>query len=83
MRFVYQLEQAEGLRVEPSAAAGLAGPAMLLGTAEGRSYLRDWQLEDHLAQSTHLVWTTGGLFVPPAPASTSSPPPTSKAALTR
>ncbi|MBS7780089.1 D-serine ammonia-lyase [Acidovorax sp. CCYZU-2555] len=66
MRFVYQLEQAEGLRVEPSAAAGLAGPAMLLGTAEGRSYLRDWQLEDHLAQSTHLVWTTGGLFVPPA-----------------
>lgn len=66
MRFVYQLEQAEGLRVEPSATAGLAGPSMLLGTPEGRRYLQDWRLEDHLAQSTHLVWTTGGLFVPPA-----------------
>lgn len=66
MRFVYQLEQAEGLRVEPSATAGLAGPSMLRGTPDGRRYLQDWRLEDHLAQSTHLVWTTGGLFVPPA-----------------
>jgi D-serine dehydratase len=66
MRFVYQLEQAEGLRVEPSATAGMAGPSMLLGTPEGQRYLQDAGLQAHLAQSTHVVWTTGGLFVPPA-----------------
>ncbi|MFT4190325.1 MAG: D-serine ammonia-lyase [Comamonas sp.] len=66
LRWVYQLEQAEGLRVEPSATAGLAGPAQLIGSPEGRHYLRTHGLEAHLAQTTHLVWTTGGLFVPPA-----------------
>lgn len=66
MRFVYQLEQAEGLRVEPSATAGMAGPSMLLGTPEGQRYLQESGLQAHLAQSTHVVWTTGGLFVPPA-----------------
>lgn len=66
MRFVYQLEQAGGLRVEPSATAGMAGPSMLLGTPEGQRYLQDAGLQAHLAQSTHVVWTTGGLFVPPA-----------------
>ena len=66
MRFVYQLEQAEGLRVEPSATAGMAGPSMLLGTPEGQRYLQESGLQAHLAQSTHVVWATGGLFVPPA-----------------
>ncbi|QHI98605.1 D-serine ammonia-lyase [Xylophilus rhododendri] len=54
----------EGLRIEPSAAAGLAGPAMLLGSEAGRAYLRRHGLDTHMAAATHIAWTTGGLFVP-------------------
>ena len=56
---------ATGERIEPSAAAGLGGPAMLTGSAAGRAWLAAQGLQQHLAQATHLVWTTGGLFVPP------------------
>lgn len=44
----------EGLRIEPSAAAGFSGPAFLQGH----------QLVH--ANTTHVVWTTGGLLVPEA-----------------
>jgi D-serine dehydratase len=54
----------EGLRIEPSAAAGFSGPAMLTGTLAGRAWLRAQGLEAHLPRATHLAWTTGGLFVP-------------------
>ena len=54
----------EGLRIEPSAAAGFSGPAMLTGTLAGRAWLRAQGLEAHLPRATHLTWTTGGLFVP-------------------
>ena len=53
-----------GLRIEPSAAAGFSGPGMLTGTAEGRAWLQAQNLAPHMAQAIHLVWTTGGLFVP-------------------
>lgn len=56
--------QTEDLRIEPSAAAGLGGPALLMGSAEGCDYLRRHGLDEHLARSTHIAWTTGGLFVP-------------------
>lgn len=52
------------LRIEPSAAAGFSGPGMLTGTAEGRAWLQAQDLAPHMAQATHLVWTTGGLLVP-------------------
>jgi len=54
----------QGLRIEPSAAAGFSGPSMLLETQRGRDYLRQHGLEQHLPDAAHLVWTTGGLFVP-------------------
>jgi len=56
----------EGLRIEPSAAAGFSGPGMLTGTLAGRAWLRAQGLEAHLPRATHLAWTTGGLFVPDA-----------------
>ncbi|MDY0107268.1 MAG: D-serine ammonia-lyase [Giesbergeria sp.] len=56
----------ENLRIEPSAAAGFSGPAMLTGTLAGRAWLQAQGLEVHLPQATHLAWTTGGLFVPGA-----------------
>jgi len=54
----------EGLRIEPSAAAGFSGPGLLTGTPEGRAWLQAQGLEAHLPRATHLAWTTGGLFVP-------------------
>jgi D-serine dehydratase len=63
-RHLYLLHQTENLRIEPSAAAGFNGPAMLLHTTAGQRYLADNGLQNALPQAVHLLWTTGGLFVP-------------------
>lgn len=55
-----------GERIEPSAAAGFSGPAMLTGTTAGQAWLQASGLDAVLHQATHLVWTTGGLLVPDA-----------------
>ena len=55
---------AVGERIEPSAAAGFSGPAMLTGTTAGQAWLRSTGIDAVLHQATHLVWTTGGLLVP-------------------
>ena len=59
-----QVLDALGERIEPSAAAGFSGPAMLAGTEAGQAWLRATGLGAVLPQATHLVWTTGGLLVP-------------------
>ena len=64
-RQLVQVLDATGERIEPSAAAGLSGPGFLTGTETGRTWLHAQGLWPHLAQATHLVWTTGGLYVPP------------------
>lgn len=46
------LFKTEGLRIEPSAVAGFSGPAWL----QGSTLVHE--------NTTHLVWTTGGLLVP-------------------
>lgn len=48
------LHGSEGLRIEPSAAAGFSGPLQLRGHALA------------CAGANHVVWTTGGLLVPEA-----------------
>ena len=55
-RLLAQLDGSEGIRLEPSALAGMAGPAML--RARGA-------LPAHMEQGTHIVWATGGGMVPP------------------
>ena len=55
-----------GERIEPSAAAGFSGPAMLSGTTAGQAWLRSTGIDAVLHNATHLVWTTGGLLVPDA-----------------
>ncbi len=62
---LHRVRETEGLRIEPSAAAGFSGPRMLTGTEAGRAWLRQHELDRVLPHATHLVWTTGGLFVPP------------------
>lgn len=52
-----RLERETGERIEPSAAAGLAGPARLAG-----NYALPPGVDP--AAVTHLFWTTGGAFVP-------------------
>ena len=64
-RQLVQVLDATGERIEPSAAAGLSGPGFLTGTETGRTWLHAQGLWPHLAHATHLVWTTGGLYVPP------------------
>ena len=64
-RWLYQLDLTESLKVEPSAVAGFAGPAFLLETVAGQEYLELHNLRNHLAQTSHVLWTTGGAFVPP------------------
>lgn len=63
-RHLYLAASTQNLRIEPSAAAGFSGPPMLHGTPQGRAYLQEHGLEPRMPQATHLVWTTGGLFVP-------------------
>ncbi|GGK57311.1 D-serine ammonia-lyase [Amphritea balenae] len=63
-RNLSDLFQSEGLEVEPSAAAGFSGLHQLINTDSGKQYLQQQHLDTVINQATHLVWTTGGLFVP-------------------
>jgi len=63
-RDLYMLEKLEGIRVEPSAAAGVSGPKRLLNSPAGRQFLIDAGLANHIDAANHIIWTTGGAFVP-------------------
>src|SRR5690606_26698904 len=45
-RHVHALASSEGIRIEPSAAAGFSGPGFILGTGAGRAYLDAHGLQD-------------------------------------
>jgi D-serine dehydratase len=64
-RFVYALFTTEGIAVEPSAAAGFAGPLFLFTDAQASTYLHDHRIADCMDRAVHLLWTTGGQLVPP------------------
>ncbi|EST10693.1 D-serine ammonia-lyase [Sporolactobacillus laevolacticus] len=63
-QYLKTLADTEHKWIEPSAAAGLIGPQMLLGTDEGRNYLKRHQLADKMTGATHVFWATGGGMVP-------------------
>jgi len=54
----------EGIRLEPSALAGVPGPAMLLDDPLGQEYIRARGLEGIMDNSSHIAWATGGSMVP-------------------
>ncbi|TAL37023.1 MAG: D-serine ammonia-lyase [Spirochaetes bacterium] len=58
------LYRTENLRIEPSAAAGFPGPAMVRSGGEGANYLDAHGLAGKEAQITHVIWTTGGSLAP-------------------
>lgn len=61
---LYVVERTEGLRIEPSAAAGFRGPRWLIGSEQGRRYIDQHALAATIEHATHVLWTTGGAFVP-------------------
>ncbi len=65
-RLLRMARDSENTRLEPSAAAGLGGPAMLLQSQAGQEYLRGLDLVDRMPDATHIVWATGGGMVPAA-----------------
>jgi D-serine dehydratase len=61
---LYVLDLTEGIHIEPSAAAGFRGPQWLLDSPNGQAYLAHHDLRPLMDHSTHILWTTGGAFVP-------------------
>ncbi|OYU07304.1 MAG: D-serine ammonia-lyase [Pseudomonas sp. PGPPP1] len=61
---LYSASITESLRIEPSAAAAFDGPQWLVGSPLGENYLREKGLLGKMSNATHILWTTGGLFVP-------------------
>lgn len=53
----------QDIRLEPSASAGFAGPDFLVNHPEGKSFCQQQGI-GNLEGATHVVWTTGGAFVP-------------------
>lgn len=63
-RLLHLAAEHGGWRLEPSAAAGLAGPRLLMNAAGAPAWLEATGLAPQLAQATQVVWTTGGSAVP-------------------
>ena len=57
---------AQGLRFEPSATAGFAGPLHLMASAAGAGFRARHMPGVAPGDITHIVWATGGRFVPDA-----------------
>jgi len=63
-RWLLNAHESQNLRLDPSAAAGFAGPDFIVRHPQGKEFCERWQISEHLPQATHVVWTTGGSFVP-------------------
>lgn len=61
-KLLKELVDTEGIKLEPSALAGLIGPSKLC--KEGREYLQMQGLTEAMSKGTHIVWATGGSMVP-------------------
>jgi D-serine dehydratase len=65
-RFLHALYLTENIRIEPSAAAGFAGPFFVCQSIAGESWLGANRMTGRLSRATHIIWTTGGSLLPPA-----------------
>ncbi|MBK5568950.1 D-serine ammonia-lyase [Ensifer sp. SSB1] len=64
LRALLAAYEAEGLRLEPSATAALFGPEFLLRHPRGEEFCAQRGIRDKMGRATHILWTTGGSFVP-------------------
>src|SRR5690606_20938004 len=58
--------EAHSLRLEPSAAAGFAGPECLAKSTAMAEYIAKNDLSEKMGNGAHVVWATGGRFMPDA-----------------
>jgi D-serine dehydratase len=63
-RYLLAMYETEGLEVEPSSSSACGGLKLLYRTGEGVAFLKRHGLSLNPASATHVIWTTGGLFVP-------------------
>lgn len=63
-RWLWLAQETQGIRLEPSATASFAGPEFIVQSDQGQAYLAERGLNGKTAQSAHVLWTTGGAFVP-------------------
>jgi len=62
LTYLANLFDLEGIKIEPSAAAGFAGPEYILNSETGKRYLDRNNIDPE--KITHIVWTTGGSMEP-------------------
>ncbi|MEH7380269.1 D-serine ammonia-lyase [Bacillus sp. JJ1533] len=62
--YLSMLAQTENIYLEPSALAGIAGPARLFSESKGREYIDKHHLTNKMKQAVHISWATGGSMVP-------------------
>ncbi len=63
-RMLAQLADSENIYLEPSALAGMYGPVLLEKLPAFQEYVKREGLAGVMAESTQLVWATGGSMVP-------------------
>jgi len=61
-RLIAMLHEADGIDIEPSAAAGLPGPWRVVTDAGFRDRFN--LTDESMSRATHLAWATGGSMVP-------------------
>jgi len=62
LNYLAELYDMEGIKIEPSAAAGFAGPGFITNSEAGKDYLSRYKIDRK--NITHVVWTTGGSMEP-------------------
>lgn len=63
-RLLKLLIDMEGIKLEPSALAGVYGIEVLLNTKVGKDYIKNIGFENNKENIVHLAWATGGGMVP-------------------
>lgn len=61
---VAALRQDQGLRLEPSATAGVASLRLLLTSPEGRALVERLRVDLDMDRAVHVIWATGGSQIP-------------------
>ena len=62
--YLAMLTDEEGIKLEPSALAGMKGYRNIADTDSGKEYLKKENIKEHMDSATHIVWATGGNMVP-------------------
>ncbi|MGM9935741.1 MAG: D-serine ammonia-lyase [Candidatus Ornithomonoglobus sp.] len=62
--YMRDLMSSENIFLEPSACAAFWQPVNMNNRQEIKDYIKNNKLEDKMSSSYHIVWATGGSFVP-------------------